>query len=115
MKQKPNTSRLGIFSLEMLGDLLAYGLWMSALCLATFSLIVYRWNGGDLGMDCNDDYNDSCEVVFKARGSTFVVITWFSLFLAWEVTNMRRSFFAMGNDAHWYNQWLVDTWKNKFL
>ena len=28
---------------------------------------------------------------------------------------MRRSFFAMGTDAHWYNQWFVDTWRNKFL
>lgn len=115
MKQRPTTSRFGVFNMEMIVDLLFYGLWMSALCLATFALVVFAWGPADLGMDCNNDFNDTCDAVFRARGATFVVITWFSLFLAWEVTNMRRSFFAMGNDAHWYNQWFVDTWKNKFL
>ena len=115
MEQKPNTSRLGIFSLEMLADLLAYGLWMAALCLGTYSLVVFRWGDGELGDNCNDKYNDSCDTVYRGRGATFIVITWFSLFLAWEVTNMRRSFFRMSHTAHWYNQWLVDTWKNKFL
>jgi len=115
MKQRPNISRFGVFNLEMIVDLLFYGLLMAALCLATFSLVVFAWGPADLGMNCNNDFNDSCDAVFRARGATFVVITWFSLFLAWEVTNMRRSFFAMGKDAHWYNQWLVDTWKNKFL
>lgn len=115
MRQRPNNSRFGVFNFEMFVDLLFYGLLMAALCLATFSLIEFRWGPSDLGYDCNNDFNDSCDAVFRARGATFVVMTWFSLFLAWEVTNMRRSFFAMGNDAHWYNQWLVDTWKNKFL
>ncbi|KAL4402685.1 P-type ATPase [Malassezia pachydermatis] len=115
MKQRPNTSKLGVFSLEMLVDLLVYGLWMAALCLATFALVVFAWGPADLGINCNNKFNETCDAVYRARGATFVVITWFSLFLAWEVTNLRRSFFAMGNDAHWYNQWFVDTWKNKFL
>jgi len=115
MKQRPTISRFGIFNLEMVVDLLFYGLLMSALCLATFSLVVFAWGPADLGVNCNNDFNDSCDAVYRARGATFVVITWFSLFLAWEVTNIRRSFFAMGKGAHWYNQWLVDTWKNKFL
>lgn len=115
MEQKPNTSRFGIFTVEMLTDLLAYGLWMASLCLATFSLIVYRWGGGDLGSDCNNSYNDSCDVVFRARGATFTVLTWFSLFLAWEVVNMRRSFFRMHDDSSIFVQWFKDTWRNKFL
>ncbi|PKI84473.1 P-type Na(+) transporter [Malassezia vespertilionis] len=115
MARKPNVSKFGIFSFEMVLDLLVYGLWMAALCLTTFSLSVYRWGDSNLGVDCNNKFNESCDVVFRARGSTFVVITWFSLFLAWEVTNMRRSFFHMHNSAHWYNQWLVDSWQNKFL
>lgn len=115
MEQKPNTSRFGIFTLEMIFDLLVYGLWMAGLCLATFSLVVYRWGDGKLGLDCNSDYNDSCDVVFRGRGATFAVITWFSLFLAWEVVNMRRSFFRMHNDSSIFVQWFKDTWCNKFL
>ncbi|WFD01556.1 P-type Na(+) transporter [Malassezia obtusa] len=115
MEQKPNTSRFGIFTLEMLLDLLVYGLWMAALCLATFSLVMFRWGDGDLGLDCNNKYNDSCDLVFRARGATFAVITWFSLFLAWEVVNTRRSFFRMHNDRSIFTQWFHDTWRNKFL
>lgn len=115
MEQKPVTSRWGIFSLEVMCDLLFYGLWMAALCLATFSLVVFRWGGGVLGEDCNSKYNASCDVVFRGRGATFTVLTWFSLFLAWQVTDMRRSFFRMHKTTSWLWQWLVDTWRNKFL
>ncbi|WFC95110.1 P-type Na(+) transporter [Malassezia brasiliensis] len=115
MEQKPSTSRFGIFTFEVLCDLLVYGLWMAALCLATFSLVMYGWGDGDLGLDCNNKYNDSCDNVFRARGATFAVITWFSLFLAWEVINMRRSFFRMNNNKPIWSQWIYDTWSNKFL
>lgn len=115
MKRKPVTSKLGIFSMEMLVDLMAYGLWAAALCLGTFSLIMFAWGSGDLGSDCNENYSDKCDDVFRARGSTFAVLTWFSLFLAWEVINSRRSFFRMRKTVHWSYQWIVDTWQNKFL
>ena len=48
---------------------------MAALCLATFTLIVLSWGNGDLGMNCNADYSDSCDTVFRAQASTFAVMT----------------------------------------
>ncbi|SPO23251.1 probable ENA2 - Plasma membrane P-type ATPase [Ustilago trichophora] len=116
MKRKPRSNKWGIFTPEMLIDLTVYGFWMAALCLATFTLIEFGWGDGDLGDMCNSSYNDSCDLVFRARASTFAVMTWFSLLLAWEVVDMRRSFFNMHDDGHWYNQWFKDTYgKNRFL
>ncbi|WFD37037.1 P-type Na(+) transporter [Malassezia cuniculi] len=115
MDLRPNTSRFGIFSLEMLCDLMVYGLWTSALCLGTFSLVQFAWGDGELGEGCNGKYHDSCDTVFRARAATFAVMVWFSLFLAWEVLHNRRSFFRMRHTVHWSYQWFVDTWRNKFL
>ncbi|WFD43203.1 P-type Na(+) transporter [Malassezia psittaci] len=115
MEQPPYNSRFGIFTVEMILDLVVYGLWMAALCLATFTLVLYGWGDGDLGNDCNNSYNASCDTVFRARGATFVVITWFSLFLAWEVIDLKRSFFRMRSSQSIWTQWFHDTWNNKFL
>lgn len=116
MKRKPRSNKWGIFSPEMLIDLVVYGLWMAVLCLATFTLVEFGWGNGELGINCNSEYSPPCDLVFRARASTFAVMTWFSLLLAWEVVDTRRSFFNMRNDGQWYNQWFKDTWgKNKFL
>ena len=116
MRRPPRDNKWGIFTPEMLIDLTVYGFWMAALCLATFTLIVFRWGDGELGDGCNRGYSDVCETVFRGRAATFGVITWFSLLLAWEVVDLRRSFFHMRNDGTWYNQWFKDTYgKNKFL
>ncbi|WFC99112.1 P-type Na(+) transporter [Malassezia yamatoensis] len=115
MEKPPYKSRFGIFTMEMILDLIVYGLWMAALCLATFALILYGWGDGDLGYNCNNKYNASCDTVFRARGATFVVITWFSLFLAWEVIDARRSFFRMRSSRSIWTQWFHDAWNNRFL
>lgn len=43
-------------------------------------------------------------------------MTWFALFLAWELMDMRRSFFRMKPDSkRYFTQWMLDVWRNKFL
>ncbi|TEY84006.1 hypothetical protein BOTCAL_0023g00270 [Botryotinia calthae] len=106
----------GIFTLEIMVDMLVYGLWMAALCLSAFSLVLFGWGNGDLGFECNDRYSDQCDTVFRARATTFVCLTWFSLFLAWEMINMRRSFFRMQpGSKKYFTQWIHDIWANKLL
>jgi len=73
--------------------MLFYGLWMSALCLSSFSLVLYGFGDGDLGVGCNQALSDSCEGVYRARSTTFISLTWFALFLAWEMIDLRRSLF----------------------
>ncbi len=116
MRRPPQDLGTGIFTPEFLVDMLVYGLWIAALCLASFVLRVYAWGDGELGVNCNDFFSDSCETVFRARATTFACLTWFALFLAWELVDMRRSFFAMQpGSKRYFTQWFRDVWRNKFL
>lgn len=116
MERPPQSLKRGVFTLEVMIDMLVYGLWMAALCLSAFSLVLFGWGNGDLGSECNDRYSPQCDTVFRARATTFVCLTWFSLFLAWEMINMRRSFFRMQpGSKRYFTQWIHDIWRNKFL
>ena len=124
MRRPPQSLRTGIFTAEFLVDMVVYGLWIAALCLASFVLRVYAWGGGDLGHNCNHGFQGGgCETVFRARATTFACLTWFALFLAWELVDMRRSFFAMHvreegapkRKGGWLMGWFWDVWRNQFL
>ncbi|KAL5627815.1 hypothetical protein BROUX41_002563 [Berkeleyomyces rouxiae] len=116
MCRPPQALSTGIFTSEFLVDMLVYGLWITGLCLGSFSLVVFGFGDGELGSQCNDSYNDSCDVVFRARATTFACLTWFALFLAWEMVDMRRSFFAMPSfSLDGLRQWARGLWRNKFL
>lgn len=49
---------------------------MGTLALLTFVIICYGPGRGNLGFDCNREYTDSCDVVFRARASVFAELTW---------------------------------------
>ncbi|KHN94933.1 ATPase, P-type, potassium/sodium efflux, fungal [Metarhizium album ARSEF 1941] len=118
MQRPPQNLKQGVFTPELLIDMVVYGLWMSALCLASFVIVLYGFGNGaaDLGDNCNNEYSDDCKVVFRARATTFACLTWFALFLAWEMVNMRRSFFRMQpKSKRYFTQWILDVWRNKFL
>ncbi|KAJ5657572.1 uncharacterized protein N7484_001221 [Penicillium longicatenatum] len=118
---RPPQSKQGIFTWEIIIDTLVYGVWMAALCLSAFALVMFQWGDGNLGEGCNTQYNDpsksySCDTVFRARATTFTCMTWFALFLAWEMLNLRRSFFRMQPDSkRYFTQWMHDIWRNQFL
>merc|ERR1711939_845981 len=116
LSRPPQDLKRGVFTLEVVLDMIAYGLWMSALCLSSFLLVVYGFGDGNLGSGCNDTYSEQCDTVFRARATTFVSLTWFALFLAWEMVDMRRSFFRMQpKSTKYFTQWAIDVWRNKFL
>lgn len=116
LSRPPQSLKRGVFTVEVLLDMLVYGLWIAALCLASFTLVLNGWGTGNLGTNCNDSYSDSCDTVFRARATCFACLTWFSLFLAWQMIDMRRSFFRMQPGSKKYlTQWFHDVWRNKFL
>ncbi|EJP62002.1 potassium/sodium efflux P-type ATPase [Beauveria bassiana ARSEF 2860] len=117
MQRPPQNLKQGVFTPELLVDMVVYGLWMSALCLSSFVLVLYGFGNGaaDIGPNCNEK-REGCEVVFRARATTFACLTWFALFLAWEMVNMRRSFFRMQpGSKRYFSQWIIDAWRNQFL
>ncbi|KAI5922979.1 hypothetical protein F4810DRAFT_720625 [Camillea tinctor] len=116
MNRPPQNLRTSIFDGEFLIDMVVYGFWITALCLGCFSLIVFGFGDGSLGSSCNESYSSECDTVFRARATTFACLTWFALFLAWEMIDRRRSFFRMQpGSKKYFTQWMVDIWRNKFL
>lgn len=86
--------------------------------MASFTLVLFGFNNGtsDIGRGCNESIDDGCEIVFRARATTFASLTWFALFLAWEMVHMRRSFFRMQpGSKKYFTQWFHDVWRNQFL
>ncbi len=113
---RPPQTKQGIFTWEIIVDIMVYGFWTAALCLSAFSLRMWAFGNGDLGSGCNREYSPECDLVFRARATTFVCLTWFALFLAWEMVNMRLSFFRMQPESKkYFTQWMHDVWRNKFL
>ncbi|KAK3367805.1 hypothetical protein B0H63DRAFT_86425 [Podospora didyma] len=121
MRRPPQSLKTGIFTPEFLIDMVVYGVWIAVLCLASFVLRVYGFDDGSLGINCNDAYSKECDTVFRARATTFACLTWFALFLAWELVDLRRSFFSVreqpaGSSAiNYLKQWMADVFRNKFL
>jgi len=116
LRRPPQSLKTGIFTMEFLVDMVVYGLWITALCLSSFTLVVYGFGNGQLGEGCNESYSESCKLVFRARATTFACLTWFALFLAWEMIDMRRSFFRMQpGSKRYFTQWMFDVWRNQFL
>ncbi|KAF1919362.1 hypothetical protein BDU57DRAFT_491645 [Ampelomyces quisqualis] len=116
LDRPPQNLKRGVFTIEVMIDMLFYGLWIAALCLAAFSIVMFGFGDGSLGTSCNESYNPTCDTVFRARATTFACLTWFSLFLAWQMLDMRRSFFMMQpGSKKYFTQWAHDVWRNKFL
>ncbi|KAH8760576.1 potassium/sodium efflux P-type ATPase [Diaporthe sp. PMI_573] len=116
LQRPPRSLKAGIFTSEFLVDMVVYGLWITLLCLASFVLVVYGFGNGELGEQCNERYSESCDLVFRARATTFACLTWFALFLAWEMIDTRRSFFRMQpGSKRYFTQWMLDVWRNQFL
>jgi Na+-exporting ATPase len=116
MNRPPHSLKAGVFTLEIIIDTVVYGSWIATLCLAAFVLVIYGPGDDGFGESCNDAYSPSCDTVFRARATAFACLTWFSLFLSWEMMNFRRSFFRMKlNSQKFFTQWIRDVWHNQFL
>jgi Ca2+-transporting ATPase len=116
MDRDPKPTRESVFSLEMLIDLFAYGIWMAICCLCSFLICIYVYGNGELGVDCNKGDSAVCHAVFRSRSASFATMTWCALILAWEVIDMRRSLFAMHPETETpYTEVFKNLWSNQFL
>ncbi|KAL2754774.1 hypothetical protein ACRALDRAFT_1051295 [Sodiomyces alcalophilus JCM 7366] len=116
LQRPPQNMKHGVFTPELLCDMLAYGLWTAVLCMGSFVVVMFGFGDGQFGTNCNRDYSEGCDTAFRARATCFASLTWQSLFLAWEMVNMRRSFFRMvPKTKHPWTQWMRDVWRNQVL
>ncbi|KAK9374777.1 uncharacterized protein V1513DRAFT_379436 [Lipomyces chichibuensis] len=95
MHRPPRDLKVGVFTWEVITDKMIYGTTMGILCLASFVIVIFVGNGGDLGEDCNHGFNDTCGPVFHARAASFAVLSFLLLLTAWEVKHFGRSLFNL--------------------
>lgn len=95
MRRPPHDSKRGVFTKQILVDMIVYGTIMGSLCLCTFVIIVFGVGDGNLGVNCNASYTPECDLVFRARGAVFAELTWLILISAWEFKSIRRSMFRL--------------------
>lgn len=120
MFRPPHSLKTGVFTAELITDKFIYGFFMGSLCLMSFAIVAYVGPdpmGLGLGHGCNDDWNESCGIVFRARATTYTTITLLLLVTAWEVKHFSRSLFNMypESGAHRGISVFSAVWRNRFL
>ncbi|KAK0717907.1 ATPase, P-type cation-transporter [Lasiosphaeria miniovina] len=115
MRKPPHDKRRGVFTNQILADMIVYGVLMGTCTLMTFVIVIYGRYEGQLGEDCNRMYSPSCEPVFRARAAVFAELTWLILISAWEFKSIRRSMFRLSPDDPSRFPLFKDLYENKFL
>ena len=124
MHRPPHDNKKGVFTWQIVVDMMIYGLIMGTCTLMTFVIIIYGVGNGkpDLGVDCNNTLHETCHVVFRARAAVFAELTWLILISAWEFKHLRCSLFNLdplrdrSNDHGIMSfPFFHDIWENQFL
>ena len=117
MRRPPHDHKKGVFTTQILVDMVVYGVIMGACTLLTFVIIVYGAGNGDLGIDCNQTHSESCTLAFRARAAVFAELTWLILVSAWEFKSIRRSMFSLdpATQKTCKFPFFKDVYDNKFL
>ncbi|KAK3900265.1 hypothetical protein C8A05DRAFT_36102 [Staphylotrichum tortipilum] len=115
MRKPPHDKRRGVFTNQILADMMVYGLLMGTCTLMTFVIVVYGRYDGALGHDCNRHFSESCIPVFRARAAVFAELTWLILLSAWEFKDIRRSMFRLNPDDESRFPLFKDLYANRFL
>ncbi|CEJ80042.1 Putative Cation transporting ATPase [[Torrubiella] hemipterigena] len=115
MRKPPQDKKRGVFTNQIIVDMIVYGIIMGACTMCTFVIIIYGANGGNLGKDCNTHYSEACDAVFRARAATFAELTWLILISAWEFKSLRRSIFRLNADDESSFPIFKDLYANRFL
>ncbi|GIZ38421.1 hypothetical protein CKM354_000183800 [Cercospora kikuchii] len=95
MTRPPHSLKAGVFTKELIIDKFIYGTCMGTLCLVSFVIVAYGVGDGDLGYDCNHNYNESCELPYRARGTAYSILTVLLSVMAWEAKHLDLSLFNM--------------------
>ncbi|KAK9727371.1 hypothetical protein K7432_001904 [Basidiobolus ranarum] len=102
MRMPPRPTKRGLFNYEAVADIVLYGAMMGLIALADFIIVIYGFGNGSLGRECNRNYSDSCDEVFRARGTVFSTLTLLFLIHAYNCRSLRQP------------QWLPKGWSSLF-
>ncbi|OAA60643.1 sodium transport ATPase 5 [Cordyceps fumosorosea ARSEF 2679] len=112
LNRPPHNLKYGVFTPEFLLDMVVYGLLMACCVLGSFTVVIFGFDNGNLGVDCNTHFSPACDEVFRARATCYATMTWIFLLFSWELIDFRRSLFYMPKGI---GAWAKHLWGNKFL
>ena len=119
MQRPPHKIKWGVFTPQIMVDMVVYGIIMGTCTILTFVIIIYGAYDGNLGHECNARYNNdpetSCDPVFRARAAVFAELTWLILISAWEFKSLRRSMFRLDPMTNSRFPFFKDVYENKIL
>jgi P-type Na+/K+ transporter len=95
MLRPPHSLKAGVFTKELIVDKFIYGTFMGCLCLVSYVVVIFGFGNGDLGEDCNENFNDSCDLPYRARGTAYSILTVLLSVMALEAKHLTWSLFNM--------------------
>jgi Na+-exporting ATPase len=113
LSRPPQSLKYGVFTPEFLTDLFSYGFMIAVCLIVSFVSVMWGLQDGNFGTDCNLRYSESCEPVFRARSTCYIVMMWIFVMFGWELIDARRSLFD-GIFSH-TREWGMRLWRNQFL
>lgn len=97
MREPPRSAKQGLFSFEVTMDTFVYGLAMGILSFASFTIVIFGFNDGNLGSGCNSRWSPDCEGVFRARATSYCCMTILILAHAVNCRSLRESGWTIKN------------------
>ncbi|EXX53770.1 putative Na(+)-exporting P-type ATPase ENA5 [Rhizophagus irregularis DAOM 197198w] len=97
----PPRSKGGLFTWEVIIDMIYYGIVLGGLSLANFVIVIYAIGNGNLGQNCNsspygqESLEIACHQIYRARGTTFATFTYILLIHAYNCRSLRDPIWTM--------------------
>ncbi|KAK3717248.1 hypothetical protein LTR37_005957 [Vermiconidia calcicola] len=115
MSRRPHSLKTGVFTKELIVDKFIYGTFMGCLCLVSYVIVVFGAADGDLGADCNETYNSTCGLAYRARGTAYSILTVLLSVMALEAKHLTLGLFNMSPEKSGPLSLLTTITKNRFL
>ena len=95
MTRPPHSLKAGVFTKELIIDKFIYGSFMGCLCLVSYVIVIFGVGDSDLGFDCNENFNPSCGLSYRARGTAYAILTVLLSVMALEAKHLKYGLFNM--------------------
>jgi potassium/sodium efflux P-type ATPase len=97
MREPPRSAKQGLFSFEVVMDTFIYGLAMGMLSFANYSIVLFGFNHGKMGIGCNNEWSEDCEGIFRARATSYTCMTLLILVHAVNCRALRETGWTINN------------------
>ena len=115
MTRPTHSLKAGVFTKELIIDKFIYGTFMGCLCLVSYVIVIFGAGDGNLGSDCNQNYNSTCGLAYRARGTAYSILTVLLSAMALEAKHLRHGLFNMSPEKPGPLSIVYTITKNKFL